>query len=85
MLSKCANPACGTPFQYLREGRLFKFEVSSSLPAGPHIIAGASKPARKIEHFWLCGRCAATMTLTLKQQREVVVMQRWQSRQAAAS
>ncbi len=68
MLSKCANPACGAPFQYLREGKLFKFEMT---PSGD---ASGKKPARKVEHFWLCGSCAATMTLALEHQQNVVVV-----------
>jgi hypothetical protein len=32
------------------------------------------KPVRRIEHFWLCGPCAATMKLTLEGQRRVIVV-----------
>jgi hypothetical protein len=86
MLSKCANPACGTPFQYLREGRLFKFELGWPGAATPHLVRD-KKPARKVEHYWLCGRCAATMTLALERQQNVIVvpLKHTQTRRAAAS
>ena len=32
MVSKCANPACSTPFHYLREGKIFKVEVEVTPP-----------------------------------------------------
>lgn len=56
MLSKCANPACTTAFQYLRDGRLFQMET------GAHQRADKKTP-RRIEYFWLCNRCAAELTL----------------------
>jgi hypothetical protein len=91
MLSKCANPACATPFQYLREGRLFKFELELLEPKGPVLVGGRfpndQKPVRKVEHFWLCGRCARNMTLVLESERKVVAvpLRRRQSYRAAAS
>lgn len=60
MLSKCANPYCSTPFVYLREGKIFIVE-SGSQPTGPHLAK--SQPATRVEHFWLCGRCATEMTV----------------------
>jgi hypothetical protein len=71
MLSTCANPACQASFQYFREGRLYRFELSPT--ANGTSMAGDNKPPRKVEHFWLCGRCAAIMTLALHQQKVVVV------------
>lgn len=57
MLSKCANPECTTPFQYLREGKIFKVERD-----GPTLVAG-KKPVASVEHFWLCGPCSGKVTL----------------------
>jgi hypothetical protein len=57
MVSNCANPKCGKPLHYLREGRIFVFEV----PAG--IDAASGKRTRRLEHFWLCGACAQTMVV----------------------
>jgi len=71
MLSKCANPACPTPFQYLRDGKVFQFELSNDV--GLRLVT-EKKPPRKVEHFWLCGRCAAKMTLAFERQRGMVVV-----------
>lgn len=57
MVSNCANPNCGKPLHYLREGRIFVFEVSAGIE-GP-----SGKRTRRLEHFWLCGACAQTMTV----------------------
>lgn len=85
MISSCANPACRAPFQYLRDGRLYRFELTQ--PAtGPH-LAGGKEPGHKLEHFWLCGRCAPTMTLELEHRHKVVVVyhKNSETRRAAAS
>jgi len=65
MVSKCANPECSTPFLYFRHGRLFRVEVQPSRERGESLEADLSvrKPERRIEFFWLCEECAATMTL----------------------
>jgi hypothetical protein len=80
MLAKCANPACTAPFLYLREGKLYQIETGAEIPskAGEH-NQGASaqderKPARRLEFFWLCGRCARQMTLAFDRGRGVVVV-----------
>lgn len=55
MLSKCANPDCGTAFDY-REGRFFRFHYhrgAGEAPANTH----------SVRHFWLCRACAAIYTL----------------------
>ncbi len=65
MIAKCANPACAVPFQYLREGKLFRMEFDPERnPLGPQ-LAGRPKPVRKVEHFWLCGACCTTLTLVM--------------------
>jgi len=51
MVSQCANPECGTPFLYLREGRLF----------ASHRSAPAEES--RVEYFWLCASCAPRMNL----------------------
>ncbi len=63
MLSKCANPLCSAPFRYLHEGRIFNIEVAAWCedPSGD--------PSPKIEHFWLCGRCARTLKVIWKDGR----------------
>ena len=60
MLSKCANPACLARLHYLHQGRIFKIQTGT--------VSSESKgsPARRIEHFWLCERCAQTHTLVME-------------------
>jgi hypothetical protein len=80
MLAKCANPACTAPFLYLREGKLYQIETRTEIPskAGEQIqgatAKGERKPARRLEFFWLCGRCARQMTLAFDRGRGVVVV-----------
>lgn len=70
MVSKCANPECASQFHYLHDGRLYQLEVPSTQPevpaaeaqAGPQ-LAGNRMGPRRVEYFWLCGGCAAAMTL----------------------
>ncbi len=83
MLSKCANPACNSRFQYLREGKLFQFEV---YPPGvqPGLQLVGKIPPPKVERFWLCSHCASRMTLALEQQQKVIVVP-LSTRRAAAS
>lgn len=57
MVSNCANPKCGKPLHYLREGRIFVFDVPMGAD-GPN-----EKRTRRLEHFWLCGECAQTMVV----------------------
>ena len=60
MLSKCANPACSARFHYLHEGRIFNIETGTASSQRNGL------PIRKIEHFWLCERCAQTFTVMLE-------------------
>lgn len=57
MVSHCANPKCEKPLHYLREGRIFVFDV----------VAGEAdrngKRSRRMEHYWLCGVCSQTMAM----------------------
>jgi hypothetical protein len=68
MVSKCANPGCSTPFLYLHEGKLFRFEHDGEATRGPSFGAelGLRKPARHIEFFWLCDRCVGRMTVAFE-------------------
>src|SRR5262249_29294698 len=65
MVSKCANPACGIPLRYLRDGRLFQFEVKALTPIAGDAVARSGKKtvSRQVWHYWLCGQCSASMTL----------------------
>jgi hypothetical protein len=65
MVSNCANPACATPLRYLRDGRLFQFEVKALAADGGDTDARPGKKtlSRQVWHYWLCGPCSASMTL----------------------
>jgi len=57
MVNQCANPQCGKPLHYLREGRIYVFDVPSSA------ASAEGKRSRRMEHFWLCGSCAKTLVM----------------------
>lgn len=57
MVSNCANPKCGKPLHYLRDGRIFVFDVQNSNAATD------GKKSRHLEHFWLCGPCSQTFAM----------------------
>lgn len=59
MVSHCANPKCVKPLLYLREGRIFIFEM----PVQPASETTPGRGAHRLEHFWLCGDCSRTMLL----------------------
>lgn len=69
MVGECANPDCGAPFRYLRDGRLFAFELSGRSSSEAE---KGTADHRCVEHFWLCGQCASTLTLVLEPNRGVV-------------
>jgi hypothetical protein len=64
MLSKCANPGCSAAFFYLHQGKLFRCETGSQTQDSSD--AEIKKSARRIEFFWLCENCAASMTVSFK-------------------
>ncbi|MGA7524945.1 MAG: hypothetical protein WBW84_21020 [Acidobacteriaceae bacterium] len=55
MVDTCANPKCAQPLKYLRDGRIYMFDMGSA-QGEP-----GSKRMRHIEHFWLCGVCSQTL------------------------
>jgi hypothetical protein len=69
MLSKCANPACAVPFRYLRDGRLYQIDTAD----GPRAVTDG-KPSQRFEYFWLCGQCAASMTLAFQRGKGVIMV-----------
>ena len=58
MVNHCANPECCKPLHYLREGRIFVFDVPDPLAPVKN-----GKEVRRMEHFWLCGDCSEAYTL----------------------
>jgi hypothetical protein len=68
MVNNCANPKCGKPLHYLREGRVFVFDVPDQF------AAAGGKKTRRIEHFWLCGECSRTMEMQQSKDRVQVFL-----------
>jgi len=68
MVSKCANPDCPTPFLHLRDGKLFRWDARAAvhvLPSEADLFT--KKPSGKAEYFWLCGKCAVSMTVVFRE------------------
>ena len=61
MMDRCANPACAKPLVYLREGRVFAFDVAAQSDGT------GFKKTRHLEHFWLSGACARSMILVQRE------------------
>jgi hypothetical protein len=75
MLYKCANESCSVPFRRLREGKLFQVETEYSVGHGPaSSSAKKARPARRVEHYWLCDACSPFVTLTFDQGRGVITV-----------
>jgi hypothetical protein len=55
MVNECANPKCAKPLHYLREGRIFVFDVTAE--------SDGAESVHRLEHYWLCGTCSKTMRL----------------------
>ncbi len=68
MFMKCCNPACGAPFDY-REGRLIRFTRNKPKGLSPD-------HDQVIEHFWLCGKCAALYVFQKESGRDITVRPR---------
>jgi uncharacterized protein YcsI (UPF0317 family) len=59
MVNQCANPKCGKPLHYLREGRIFLFD----LPDPDVPVPAPVGRAHRLQHYWLCGQCSETMVM----------------------
>jgi hypothetical protein len=85
MVSHCANPACGVPLLYLRDGRLFQFEVRCKASKGLGAKSESPNPSRHVSHYWLCGRCSAQLTLEFHPTSGVVPVAITEARLAQAA
>jgi hypothetical protein len=81
MLSKCANSSCLAAFRYFHEGKLFRMNVPDIDPAS----ADLKKSPRRLEFFWLCDECAASLTLSFKPGVGVIAVPRKMVSAATAS
>jgi hypothetical protein len=79
MVNHCANPQCCKPLHYLREGRVYVFDVTR--PAS----ANSERTARRMEHFWLCGVCSESYFLEQVEDRTVRLSPRIQRPVTTAS
>jgi hypothetical protein len=70
MVNHCANPQCCKPLHYLREGRVYVFDVTR-----PVAGTGERSP-RRMEHFWLCGICCEAYFLEQVEDRTVRISPR---------
>jgi hypothetical protein len=59
LVSHCSNPDCMKPLHYLREGKIYVFDLPD--PAAP--ISGNGNSVHRMEHFWLCGPCSELFVL----------------------
>jgi hypothetical protein len=68
VLAHCVNPNCRVALQSFSEGRLYQFEVVSiSVAANDDTtLPFDEKPKRQTTHFWLCGACSSTLSVTLE-------------------
>jgi hypothetical protein len=71
MVDNCANPKCGKPLHYLRDGKVFTFSVPRA-PAG----AGSAR-LDHTEHYWLCGDCSVSLTLERLPELGIKVLPRY--------
>jgi hypothetical protein len=84
MLSKCANPGCPAPFLFLHQGKLFRLDTNTEVPASD-ATPEMKKLARRIEFFWLCNQCAAQVTLSYKKGVGVTAVPLSETQRLAAS
>ncbi len=70
MVNHCANPQCCKPLHYLREGRVYVFDVTTPSPG--------ERGARRMEHFWLCGTCSEMFLLEQVEDKSVRIAPRTQ-------
>jgi hypothetical protein len=67
VIDQCANPRCNKPLHYLREGRIFVFDLPD-----PNLPTPGGR-ARRLQHYWLCGACAEIMVLEQTSEMEIRV------------
>jgi hypothetical protein len=76
MVDRCANSLCSRTLHYLREGKIYLFEVAASNPL--HGVGHG------LEHHWLCGRCSATYRLEQTNDREIHLVPKQSGRRSTS-
>ncbi|HEX8924346.1 MAG TPA: hypothetical protein VF786_01065 [Terriglobales bacterium] len=84
MLKKCANPQCTASFMHLGQGRLFRVQRKGPKLAESNLDATKERPA-VLEHFWLCDKCAGSMTVAVDRKQIVRVIPMVRTQHAVAS
>lgn len=75
MLSKCLNPQCRATFHHLGQGHLYRIDFAQeakrrAMEGKPTLVSSRPNP-NSVEHFWLCEKCSATLTLSISDSGEV--------------
>ena len=70
MVSHCFNPDCLKPLHYLREGKIYVFDVLD--PAST--VSGEPTFSHRMEHFWLCGSCSQTLLMERTTNQDIRVV-----------
>lgn len=85
MISKCANPACSAHFLYLHEGRVFRvLREARDMREAQMGVDPNLKKHPQVEFYWLCDRCAVTMTVRVRKDASVIVEPRRAALRAAS-
>ncbi len=89
MVSKCLNSCCSATFRYLGKGKLYCVDFADlgrrNALAGRKTVTSIRSKAWPVEYFWLCERCAATMTIAFSDAGELqLVPQKVTALRAAA-
>ena len=71
MVSNCANPKCAKPLHYLREGRIFVFDVQEQ-----SVNITGEKKGHHLEHYWLCGDCSKMFMVEHESEKGVQLVPR---------
>jgi hypothetical protein len=71
MVHQCANPTCGKPLHFLREGKIFVFDLPDATVTPGQGPGG--REARRLQHFWLCGSCSQTMLMVQNEGAQIQV------------
>lgn len=75
MVSKCLNSCCTATFRTLGKGRLYCMDFADwgrkNGLEGKKVVTSIRSKAWPVEYFWLCEKCATTLTVELSEAGEV--------------
>ncbi len=72
MVNNCANPKCAKPLHYLREGRVFVFDMQEDRSGKTN----GGKTGHHLEHYWLCGECSQLLMVEYESEKGVRLVPR---------